>query len=136
MTFDEAMDKIMDVKKVILNMELYISSDDFTEFFIPRKVLSYYKTKIETRNVLVIQVDRGVIGQKFGLRDYDPDIFYLVNRVDVTLFEHLNRFPIDVHVLIIKKLTTNPIISFDQLQNIVWACLYDNEVDAINHRRV
>ena len=115
-------------------MKLYLSSYEYNDFEIPREVLQYQRKKLDDRNVLIIEVDKPLIGQKYGLLDNDISKFYLVNRVDENAFDNLNKFPIDVHVLIIKKTETINPSSLSELQNIAWACLYDNEKDAINHR--
>lgn len=117
-------------------MDLYLSSDEYKDFKIPRKVLHYKKTKLDGRNTLIIQVDKPLIGQKYGLLDKDVTIFYLVNRFNENAFDELNLFPIDVYVLIMKNYETINPSSLYELQNIAWACLYDNEKDAINHRIV
>lgn len=115
-------------------MKLYLSSYEYSDFEMPRKVLQYQRTKLDDRNALVIEVDKPLIGQKYGLLGNDITKFYLVNRVDENAFNKLNKFPIDVHVLIVKNPETINPSSKSELQNIAWACLYDNEKDAINHR--
>lgn len=117
-------------------MKLYLSSYEYNDFEIPRKVLQYQKTKLDDRNALVIEVDKPLIGQKYGLLDKYVTKFYLINRIDEDAFEKLNKFPIDVHVLIVKSPETVNPFSLSELQNIAWACLYDNEKDAISHRAV
>ena len=114
-------------------MKLYLSSYEYNDFEIPRRVLHYLKIKVDDRNVLVIDVDKPLDGQKYGLRDLDIIRFYLVNRVDENAFEKLNEFPIDVHVLIVKNTANSDPSSLSELNNIAWACLYDNEKDAMNH---
>ena len=115
-------------------MALYISSYEYEDFAIPRRVLHYRKIKINDRNCLIIEVDKPLIGQKYGLSNYDVNVLYLINRVDECAFDTLSKFPIDVYVLIAKtSQIVNPIL-LTELQNIAWACLYDNEVDAYEHR--
>jgi hypothetical protein len=115
-------------------MTLYISSYEYEDFAIPQRILDYRKTKIDDRNCLIIEVDKPLIGQKYGLLDSNIDTFYLVNRVDENAFDTLNKFPIDVYVLIAKTAKIINPISLSELQNIAWACLYDNEADAQKHR--
>jgi hypothetical protein len=117
-------------------MKLYISSYEYKEFEIPREVLHYQKINLDKRNVLIVEVDQPLIGQKYGLLGDDITKFYLVNRVDENAFDKLNKFPIDVHILIVKNPKTINPTSIMELQNIAWACLYDNKKDAINHRVV
>lgn len=117
-------------------MKLYLSSYEYNDFEIPRKVLQYQKTKLNDRNALIIEVDKPLIGQKYGLLVKGVTKFYLINRVNEDAFEKLNKFPIDVHVLIVKSPETVNPSSLSELQNIAWACLYDNEKDAISHRLV
>jgi hypothetical protein len=115
-------------------MKLFLSSYEYEDFATPRSVLQYRKTKIDDRNCLVVEVDKPLIGQKYGFLDCDVNTFYLVNRIDDSAFDTLNKFPIDVYVLIAKTpQIVNP-ISLTELQNIAWACLYDNEIDAFEHR--
>jgi hypothetical protein len=115
-------------------MELYISSYEYEDFAIPRRILHYRKTKIDNRNCLIIETDKPLIGQKYGLLNCDIDIFYLINRVDEYAFDTLNQFPIDVYILILKTAEIINPISLSELQNIAWACLYNNEADAYEHR--
>ncbi len=108
-------------------MEFYLSSYEYEDFAVPRRVLHYQKTQIDNRNCLVIEVDKPLIGQKYGLLDCDIYTFYLINRVNEYAFDAFDRFPIDVYVLVAK---ISPIIaptSLSELQNIAWACLYDGK---------
>lgn len=114
-------------------MKLYISSYEYQDFDKPRKIIRYQKTELSSRNTLIVEVEEPLIGQKYGLLDYDVTTFYLINRVNEHAFDHLNRFPIDVYVLIIKNNMDRHIVSLDQLQNIAWACLYDNLHDTLVH---
>ena len=111
-------------------MNLFLTSGDYTDFLILRKIIYHQKIVIENKNVLKVIVDVPLLGQKYNLRDYDPDVFYLVNRHDEKTFDKFNVFPIHVHVLIIKSKTKLSPDSLDDLQHIAWACLYDNETDA------
>ena len=114
-------------------MELYISSYEYSDFDIPRKVLQYHKIKLEGKNCLIIEVDRPLIGQKYGLLN-DITKFYLINRVDEQAFDKFKKYPIDVYVLIQKKDNTASVSSLLDLQNIAWACIYNNQKDAFEHR--
>jgi hypothetical protein len=111
-------------------MDLFLTSDEYRDFSIIRKVIYYEKMVIDNRNVLKIIVNEPLIGQNYGLGAYDPDVFYLINRHDEDAFDKLNVFPIAVHVLIIKSYTKLAPSSLDDLQHIAWACLYDNEARA------
>lgn len=115
-------------------MKLYLSSYEYNDFDTPRKVLSFYKSIVENRNVLIIEVDLPLIGQKYGLLDKDVSKFYLINRVNENAFDTFQKFPIDVHVLIPKSVNNLSPSTFSELQNIAWACLYDNIEDAKNHK--
>lgn len=117
-------------------MNLYLSSYEYSDFEITRKVLKYQKIMLDDRNVLVVQVDKHLIGQKYGLLNNNVSKFYLVNRVDENAFNKLDKFPIDVFVLIVKSFNTVNPSSLSELQNIAWACLYDNEADAKSHKLV
>jgi len=115
-------------------MKLYLSSYEYNDFDIPRRVLYYQKTIIDNRNCLIVKVDKILIGQKYGFQNIDIDTFYLINRIEESAFDALNLFPIDVFVLIpIAPEIINP-STLSELQNIAWACLYDNEKDAIEHK--
>lgn len=111
-------------------MNLFLTSTEQTDFAIVRKIIDYQKIVIDNRNVLIITVNEPLIGQGYGLKDYDPDVFYLINRHDENAFDKLNEFPISVHVLIIKSNTKLAPTSLDDLQHIAWADLYDNEMVA------
>ena len=50
--------------------------------------------------------------------------------------EHLDKFPIHVYILISKTPGNIYPSSLSELENIAWACLYDNEEDARNHKIV
>jgi hypothetical protein len=117
-------------------MKLYLSSYEYNDFEIPRTVTDFERLQLDGRDVLAVEVKQPLIGQKYGLLGNDITKFYLVNRVDECAFESLNKFPIDVHILIVKSSTTIVPNSLDELQNIAWGCLYDNERDAKEHRIV
>ncbi len=117
-------------------MKIYLSSYEYDDFVLPKVVLQYQKAIIDGRNVLIVEVDRPLIGQKYNLLDEEIAKFYLINRVDENAFNKLDNFPIDVHVLIKKrKEIINP-HSLSELQNIAWACLYNNLKDAEEHKIV
>lgn len=116
-------------------MSLYLSSYEYKDFEIPRSILRYEKTILEGRNILIVEIDKPLIGQKYGLFDNNVSQLYLMNRVNEDAFYNLNIFPIDVHVLI-RKSEIIKISSLSDLQNIAWACIYDNKWDALNHKVV
>lgn len=113
-------------------MNLYISSYEYSDFEIPRKVQQLYKVNLEGRNCLVIEVIEPLIGQKYGLIN-DVTKFYLINRVDEQAFEKFEKFPIDVFVFIPRNDNILHVTSLLDLQNIAWACIYDNHKDAFDH---
>ena len=115
-------------------MNLYLASYEFQDFEIPRTIRDFKRLQLDGRNVLAVEVDQPLIGQKYGLLGVDVTTFYLVNRVDESAFEHFHTFPVDVHVLLMKSSTKTMPHSLDELQNIAWACLYENEQDAKEHR--
>lgn len=115
-------------------MILYLSSYDYTEFEVPRRILNYQKRKIDNRNVLSVEIDEPVIGQKYGFGGIDINTLYLINRVDENAFEKLDSFPIDVHVCIPKRPQDHTPASLSDMQNIAWASLYDNKEDAEKHK--
>lgn len=111
-------------------MNLFLTSDDYADFLIVRKIIDYQKTVIDNRNVLKVVVNEPLIGQKYNLGTYDPDVVYLINRHDENAFDKFNAFPIGVHVLIVKTTTKLTPTSLDDLQHIAWACLFDDETTA------
>ena len=115
-------------------MKLYLSSYEYESFEIPREVLNFRKETIDNRNALVVEVDKPIIGQKYGLLGNDIQTLYLVNRVNEQAFDRLDSFPIDVHVLIPKSSENLVPKTIADMQNIAWACLYDNEEDAKKHK--
>lgn len=117
-------------------MKLYLSSYEYNDFEIPKRVLRYYKAVIDNRNILTIEVDKPLTGQQYGWGGEDIKKFYLVNRFkdDEDLLEKLDKFPIHIHVLITKDSGNLNPSSLSELQNIAWACLYNNEEDARNHK--
>lgn len=104
-------------------MKLYISSYEYEDFAIPKQIKNYKRTKIDNRNCLIIDVDKPLIGQKYGLSSCTIDTFYLINRVNEYAFDKLNIFPIDVYVLVAKEMDITNATSLSELQNIAWACL-------------
>ena len=115
-------------------MKVYLSSYDYYSFQEPRQILHYQKIKVGNRNTLIVEVDRPLIGQKYGWEGNVITTFYLVNRVDENAFDKLDKFPIEVHVTATKTHKAATPTSLSELQNIAWACLYDNEQDAIEHK--
>lgn len=114
-------------------MKLYLSSYEYPDFEIPREILDYRKIVIDNRNCLLVSIDNPVIGQKYGLT-YDIKKLYLINRFDESAFDRLCNFPIDVYVLVVKNPTMDRISSIDDLENIAWACIYDDLRDAQQHK--
>lgn len=110
-------------------MDLFLTSDDYSDFQSLRKIQSYHKTRLDDRDVLVVKVDIPIIGQKYGLGDYDPDTLYLLDKYDEPLLTRLSQFPINVYVTIVKERNSTP-SSLSDLNNIAWASLYDNYNDA------
>ena len=117
-------------------MQLYLSSYEYELFRNPRKILHYRKEIIDNRNILIVEVDQLIIGQKFGLLDTDISTLYLINRFNEQAFDNLESFPIDVHVLIPKSSRNLLPSSLSDMQNIAWACLYDNIQDAEKHKMI
>lgn len=115
-------------------MKLYLSSYEYETFEIPREILHFRKELIDSRITLVVEVAKPIIGQKYGLLDNDIYTLYLVSRFDEHALELLNKFPIDVHIFIPKSSIKQDITLISDMQNIAWACLYNNKEDAINHK--
>lgn len=113
-------------------MKLYLSSYEYLDFDIPREILDYRKVVIGNRHCLLVSVDNPVIGQKYGLTQ-DVNELYLINRFDEMAFDRLREFPIDVYVLIAKN-SSIEISSINDLENIAWACIYDDLQDARQHK--
>ncbi len=85
---------------------------------------------IDNQKVLKVKINKPLIGQKYNLNDFDPDALYLINRYDENAFDKLDVFPIHVYVLIPKTYTKRIPSALNDLQNIAWAMLYDNIIDA------
>jgi hypothetical protein len=115
-------------------MELFISSDEYSDFSIPRNISQVRRLSIGDRKAIEIKVDHPLIGQKYDLLDFDPSTFYLINRIDEDAFDQLNNFPINVHILIVKHKSVAEPLSIDELQHIAWGNLYDNFEDAKNYK--
>jgi hypothetical protein len=115
-------------------MTLYLSSYEYPDFDIPRTVNHFERMQLDGREVLAIEVEQPLIGQKYGWFDKDITTFYLVNRFEEGAFERLQQFPIDVQVYVMKSSTTILPHSLDELQQIAWACLNNNEGEARDHR--
>lgn len=105
-------------------MNLYLISLDYYDFQIPRKVLEYQYITIENIQVLKIRTDLPIIGQKYGLGDCNPDIFYLTNKYNNDNLITLTGFPIAVVVYIAVSVDKMIPAHFVDLQNIAWAELY------------
>lgn len=117
----------------IKSMKLYLSSYEYPDFEIPREILDYRKIDIDNRNCLLVSIDNPVIGQKYGLT-HDVQELYLINRFDELAFDRLCEFPIDVYVLVAKSSFMDRISSIGDMENIAWACIYDNLRDAQQHK--
>jgi hypothetical protein len=115
-------------------MNLYLSSYEYNDFAVPRKIIHFQKIILSNKNVLSIEVKEPLIGQKYGLLDTSITKLYLVNRFDEQAFDQLNNFPIDVYVLIMRNIKDIEPVNLQDLQNIAWACLYNNERDAKKHK--
>ena len=118
-----------------VNMVLYLSSDEYEEFALPRKCLELRHVKLNNRDCLLIKVDVPVIGQTYGFGERDVHNLLLVARFKDSHLRKLKRFPIDVHVFIPADLD-NPSAEkpWDKMLNVGWATLYDNELDAKMHK--
>ena len=115
-------------------MTLFLSSYEYVEFEMAREIRNFRKEKINNRNTLVIEIDKPIIGQKYGFFDKDIYTLYLINRVDENSFDRLDSFPIDVYVLISKNPEVIIPKNLSEMQNIAWACLYNSKKDAIKHK--
>ena len=60
-------------------MTLYLASADSKAFQIVRTVESYRHISIDGREALEVKTNIPLIGQNYGLGDYDPNIFYLIS---------------------------------------------------------
>lgn len=117
-------------------MNLFLMSDDYLDFKIIRNVLKYEHIKIDNLGVLKIETHIPIIGQSYNLGDFDPNVFYLTNRYNNNYLDKLKQFPIAVRVYIVKdKQMTSP-LTFNDLQQIAWASLYDNQIDAENDNKM
>ncbi len=114
-------------------MELFLSSMDYNDFYVVRKVLSFRKCVIEGRDCLIVDVDQFLNGEKYGV-DHDIVTFYLLDKWIPPSMLSLSKFPIRVHVLIKKNYREVYIESLSQLSNIAWATLYDNYSDAVQYK--
>lgn len=117
-------------------MNLFLMSDDYLDFKIIRNVLKYEHIKIDNLGVLKIETHIPIIGQSYNLGDFDPNVFYLTNRYNNNYLDKLKQFLIAVRVYIVKdKQMTSP-LTFNDLQQIAWASLYDNQIDAENDNKM
>jgi hypothetical protein len=119
----------------MINKTLFLSSYEYKSFAIPRKIEQYTWGSIEERDCLIVGIDVPVDGRKYDLPNNHITTLYLLNRFadDIAIFQNLNSFPIEVHVLISKSSTLEVISSYSQFKHIVWATLYDNLKDAESH---
>jgi hypothetical protein len=116
-------------------MQLYISSYEYSDLSTPNRIVKYFRTNIENRKVLIVDIENPINGQKYGLLDQPISQLFLVNRFNEHSFEKLNKFPIDVHVFIsLRKDVKN--IQFSNLEHVAWATLYNNIKDAKSHKEV
>lgn len=110
-------------------MKLFLTSDDYVDFEIVRYILKYRHIFIEGIEALEVITDIPLTGQNYGLGDFDPNTFYLINRHNNSYLHDLNTFPIAVRVYIINEKGIND-LTFNTLQQIAWAEVYDNFNDA------
>lgn len=106
-------------------MNLYLTSRDYFDFEIVRTIQSYRHILIDGTEALEVITDIPLIGQDYGLGDFDPHTFYLVNRYNNSYLHDLNTFPIAVRVYIVNEKGIND-LTFNTLQQIAWAEVYDN----------
>lgn len=117
-------------------MQLFLSSYEYADFAQPRKVLRFQRVQISGRKGLAIDVDIPVDGNKYGNSEKELRQLFLLNRIDEDAFDSFKKFPVDVFVLIKKGSGAQELesVELNELKNIAWACLYNNEKDAIKHK--
>ncbi|MBA3830120.1 MAG: hypothetical protein H0X33_14365 [Taibaiella sp.] len=115
-------------------MELYLCTDENTDFNMPIKVLQYEKVNILNRNCLIVDLEKGIDYEEFGIKSLVSK-FILVDRFFDNRLNTLNEFPIEVHAFIPKN-PDNPLhgfTSWNDLINAAWTNIYNNYEDAAKH---
>jgi hypothetical protein len=119
----------------ISTMNLYLSSEEYLDFKEVRKILDLRKIEIEERHLILVRISPPLIGQKYSRRGDNIETVYLTNKFieDIESIKKLNKFPLNVLVLMPKSLEIIP-SSLREFDNIAWACLYNNEKDARDYK--
>ncbi len=113
------------------NKTLYLSSGDYKDFQVVRRIERFDWSTLEDRNYLIIEVDVPLDLAKDSSSNLLIKSFYLLPRfVDqAEAFKNLSHFPIYVHVLIPKLQLHKKPDSFNDFTNLAWATLSDNLKD-------
>ena len=115
----------------MLNKELFISSYEYDSFAIPRKVKIVKEIELVGKNCLFVKFDKPVNGEEYGQGNELLIDFLLVTRFDKKALWELKKFPIGVHVFIM-KISENGSYNLEEMTNIAWANLYDKYSDALS----
>jgi hypothetical protein len=113
------------------NKTLYLSSGDYKDFQIVRRIERFDWITLEDHNYLIIEVDVPLDLAKDSSSNLLIKSFYLLHRFidQATAFKNLSHFPIYVHVLIPKLQVDKKLNSFNDFTNLAWATLSDNLKD-------
>jgi hypothetical protein len=113
------------------NKTLYLSSGDYKDFQIIRRIERFDWITLANHNYLVVEVDVPVDLAKDSSSNLLIKTLYLLHRFvnQATAFKNLSCFPIYVHVLIPKLQVDKKLNSFSDFTNLAWATLSDNLKD-------
>jgi hypothetical protein len=113
------------------NKTLYLSSGDYKDFRIVRRIERFGWIALEDHNYLIIEVDLPLNLVKDSSSNLLIKSFYLLHRFidQATTFKNLSHFPVYVHVLIPKLQLDKKLNSFNDFTNLAWATLSDDLKD-------
>ena len=109
--------------------EFYLASSEGYDMESPRRCRAVKRLRSEHRDdLLLIDIDPPLIGQKYGLGGRDVDQVVVASRHQGEPLFPIKRWPVFVHVvlLLVPHEGQNAVRS-DELRAIAWAELYETE---------
>lgn len=113
--------------------DFYLASTEGYELDEPRKCKRLKRLRSNSRgDLLLVQLEPPVIGQKFGLGQKDIDIVVIATRHTGSSLFPIKEWPVHVHVArpLVDNLEQHEHIEDNEIEEIAWAELYPTEESA------